>query len=327
MLFGIGFYSFLVGTLSSILATYDNENAILLEKLEKIEEFSIKAGLSIDLIKKLKQETRKIEHREKIDEESNLAVIAKLPMKYRYKIALEMNYCAVRKIPFFTEQSSTFLCDIVPKLKKIEIPADQYIYRKHDHPEEVYFMIDGRASYVYGKENITFKYIVTGSYFGEIEFIKNCKRLHSVIAETHTVLLTMGRSLFVRMIESYPNTAQYMREIAEIRVKKCNEGVSNLQKMFEILDCDKTKDSSKTFSVDLEKDAEETLKSPSSNKKLFTRTKTKLLNTLEDKKIEVDISHTRIEKIERDIESMKLLLSRFNSNLEKLVSISEKKQD
>lgn len=39
MVFGIGVYSFLVGTLTSVLSTIDSKNIILTERVNQIEQF------------------------------------------------------------------------------------------------------------------------------------------------------------------------------------------------------------------------------------------------------------------------------------------------
>jgi CRP-like cAMP-binding protein len=46
-----------------------------------------------------------------------------------------------------------------------------FLYRKNDYADEVYFISKGRVLFVYGPSNFTFKTMLEGSYFGEIELL------------------------------------------------------------------------------------------------------------------------------------------------------------
>jgi hypothetical protein len=49
MIFGVGFYSFTIGNLSSVLATIDNKSAILKQKLLTLTDYSRKIAMRKDL--------------------------------------------------------------------------------------------------------------------------------------------------------------------------------------------------------------------------------------------------------------------------------------
>lgn len=52
--------------------------------------------------------------------------------------------------------------------------------------------------------SVCFKTYVEGSYFGEIEVLKNCPRIHSVRAEENTTLLEIRSSFLGNLLLSYP---------------------------------------------------------------------------------------------------------------------------
>jgi hypothetical protein len=49
MIFGVGFYSFTIGNLSSVLATIDNKSAILKQKLSTLVDYSRKIAMPKEL--------------------------------------------------------------------------------------------------------------------------------------------------------------------------------------------------------------------------------------------------------------------------------------
>ena len=55
MFFGIGFYSFLIGTLTSVLATIDARKALLKEKINKIDDFTEQFRIKKELNKDMKE--------------------------------------------------------------------------------------------------------------------------------------------------------------------------------------------------------------------------------------------------------------------------------
>jgi len=65
------------------------------------------------------------------------------------------------------------------------------MYQKGDYADEMYFIINGRALYVYGKFNYVFKTMPTGSYFGEIELLDSKPREFGALAEAQMEVFVM----------------------------------------------------------------------------------------------------------------------------------------
>lgn len=45
MIFGVGFYSFTIGNLSSLIASFDEKNAVLQNKINTLNEYSTRVAL------------------------------------------------------------------------------------------------------------------------------------------------------------------------------------------------------------------------------------------------------------------------------------------
>ena len=55
MIFGVGFYSFTIGNLSSVIASMDNKNGILKQKLNTLSDFGKRITLPIELDHRIKR--------------------------------------------------------------------------------------------------------------------------------------------------------------------------------------------------------------------------------------------------------------------------------
>ena len=96
----------------------------------------------------------------------------------------------------------------------------EVIYEEDYHPHEMYFISNGRCSYIY--QSYIYKTLVKGSYFGEIEILFGTGRLNTVAADVDTEieLLSLDKDDLRKILEEYPSVAKEMKEIAEIKMSK-----------------------------------------------------------------------------------------------------------
>ena len=103
-------------------------------------------------------------------------VFNSLPTNLRFEICLAMFQGALRAIPFFMDHDPFFVVSVALYLVPCFIQENEYIYQERDYAEEVYFVVDGRVSYVFGAKSVVYKNIQPGSYFGEVEIIRKTRR-------------------------------------------------------------------------------------------------------------------------------------------------------
>jgi len=82
-----------------------------------------------------------------------------------------MHSGAVRFISFFASRDKMFICKTVPFLTHLHVPSSEYVYVTDEHADEIYFIVSGRAQYVFGEDDVAFKTYDRGSYFGDVEVI------------------------------------------------------------------------------------------------------------------------------------------------------------
>lgn len=68
-----------------------------------------------------------------------------------------MHSGAASKVNFFIGRDKIFICKIVPFLTHLHVRAGEYVYKEEDHADEIYFIIAGRAEYLFGEDDTTLK--------------------------------------------------------------------------------------------------------------------------------------------------------------------------
>lgn len=222
MIFGAGFYSFTLGSLSTLLANLDTRKTHLLNKMMLMEEFCKENKFPKVLKSKVKQalEYSSVKNIFSFDEKNQL--LGEIPTELRFQIAEFMFSGLSTQIPFFKHKDKCFIANFVPLLNPLKVLQGELIFRKNEYPNLVYFLYAGRVNYVVGPQNIAFKSMVEGSYFGEIEIYENRSRYFNCRAETDCDLLTISSDRFIRLMKSFPDHEVELKQVIHER-KKRNE--------------------------------------------------------------------------------------------------------
>jgi hyperpolarization activated cyclic nucleotide-gated potassium channel 1 len=228
MMAGIGFNSFMIGTLTSYLANFNSSNKDLAVKLSAIEQLAKDTKLRPSLTRKLRAAVKMHAKKAELGTVDKQAMFESLPKKLRYQIAKNMYESAADRIPFFKGRSPEFISSTIPSLRFSYMEAQDLIYREDDDSDEVYFLYKGRVDFILNIRSIPFKTMLEGSYFGDIEVFFKTKRFNSCRAQTDCELLVMPRSVSPRqqikvIAEDFPEVYEEMRELALKRKEKIVE--------------------------------------------------------------------------------------------------------
>jgi len=216
MIFGVGFFSYIIGILTAFLSNRENKESHIKKKLAIMDEFidQIKAP------KSLKRRLRKVLEYNAVKNAFEWAnkrkIFSEIPINLRYEIVMAMHNGLLSNILLFREHSDKyFIVTITEALKPLQIKANDFIWKAGESAEFsknssyllkniVYFLVSGRAHYITyeylneedRKENkktaIVFKKVMTGSYFGEIELIKGINRMYTLQAQTDCELFYLN---------------------------------------------------------------------------------------------------------------------------------------
>lgn len=230
MTFGIGFFSFTIGTLSSVLADMDSRENKLKYKLSILNDFAKDTNLSQIIKEKIKNVLIYNSEKQTFSWIEKQSMFNDLPSNLKVDIARAMKSGYLKNISFFTSRDDSFVAMMIPFLLPWNIQEKEKVYMVNDHPNQMYFIIKGRVFFV-NEDFIPFKTMIVGSYFGEIEIVFKIKRSNTTIAAETSDLLTLSKQYYENIIvKEYAEIHDELMYIARIRSDKNREAELYLNK-------------------------------------------------------------------------------------------------
>jgi hyperpolarization activated cyclic nucleotide-gated potassium channel 1 len=220
MIFGVGFYSFTIGSLSSFLSTIDTSDSLLNEKLAATNEFAKETGISERCKKKITLVIKYNTLKAGSVWNDKHQLFNELPKDLRYEVALSMYSGVAQELPFFKDKDKAFVVFVMPLLKPFAVVNNEFLYREGEFPCEVFFIVKGRVNLVLGQTDIAYKSFLKGSYIGEIELIVPNSRLDNCQAFGESEFLLMQKEDFSSFLNEFPSEARAIKQTAKEKLKR-----------------------------------------------------------------------------------------------------------
>ena len=225
---GVGMYGYVIGNISNVIANLDIAKTQYREKMEKINTFLKYRGIPDSLSKKINNYYDYLwETRRGYDESS---VVDELPYSLRTLVSLELHREIIAKVPIFAGASPAFIKDIVMNMESVVFTPGDYVVRKGEIGEEMYFLSRGSVDVVSDDESIIFATLREGSFFGEIALLLSMPRTATIKARDYCDLYSLNKAAFERVLEKYPDFATQVRELAEQRRRETEEASRQAEK-------------------------------------------------------------------------------------------------
>lgn len=127
MIIGVGFYSFTIGNLSSIINTIDVKAAHLQQKLNILTEFAKRTKLPDDVQNRIKRflENNHNEHLSLFDQKQ---LLSEIPASLRAEVVSHTHGEIIKNIKFFNDKDPHFLFSILPILKPMKVYRKDILY-------------------------------------------------------------------------------------------------------------------------------------------------------------------------------------------------------
>jgi hypothetical protein len=215
MIFGVGFYSFTISSLSSFLSSVNTKESMLNERLAATNEFAKETGISESCKKKISAVVRYSTLKSGRILTSKDSLFSELPKDLRYEVALSMYDGVASDFPFFEGKDKSFVVYCMALLKPLAILDGGYLYREDEFPSEVFFIVRGRVNLVLEHSEIAFKSFLKGSYIGEIELFSRTTRLDNCQAFGDSEFFVMHKKHFLAMLEEFPSQAKEIKRTAK----------------------------------------------------------------------------------------------------------------
>ena len=217
-LIGAGMYGYIIGNLASLLANSDLARTQFRAKMEKIQTFMQYRDVPQDLQENIRTYYDYLWNNRRGFDES--AVLDDLPQSLKLQVALHLNREIIEKVPMFKGAPDELIRQIVLNLKPALFTPGDYIFRKGELGEQMYFISRGKVEIVSEDGNTVYATLSDRAVFGEIALLFSSERTASVRAAEYCDLYTLDKFTFDNVLAKFPDVAQQVRAMAEERRQK-----------------------------------------------------------------------------------------------------------
>ena len=221
MLFGVGVYGYLIGNVANILSKRDPAKVQYFKNIESLKAFSNFRNIPLSLQKKIRDYYVYIWKKRLGYDES--VFISKLPVGLQNEVSLFLKRDILDKIPLFKGIDDRFLREMSLHLRPVVFTPGEYIFRKGDKGNEMFFVIQGKLEVISVDETKLKNSLSDGDFFGEIALFKNINRTASIRAITYSDLYILDKEVFDYCLKRFPEITDQIKETAEKRYTELND--------------------------------------------------------------------------------------------------------
>ena len=217
MLIGVGVYGFVIGNIANILLKRDPARTQFLNNLESLRAFVNFREIPSELQKRIRSYYKYLWKQKIGANESEF--ISGLPDGLKTEVELFLKRDILERIPLFKDISDSFIREVSLHLRPVVYTPGDYIFKKGDRGDEMYFIIKGTLKVLTGDESKILNIISDGDFFGELALFQNEIRLATVQAETYCDVYILNKQVFEHVLNNYPEISSHIRKIAAERLK------------------------------------------------------------------------------------------------------------
>lgn len=214
MIFSVYYFSFVIGSLASMMESVNVKSNFLTNKLAIMDVFAKDAKLSKSLLKKIRLALKYASNKNLFQTNERNSILTELPLPLKYELSMAMYGNACSKIDYFKHKDKVIITGILPFLHPLCVDHQEYVYSKGEHAEGIYFITKGHAGYIMKKSKTIVKKINCGEYFGDIEIILHITRKYSVKAIRSLEVLFMDTSVIQNFSKQYLDEWEKIRQDA-----------------------------------------------------------------------------------------------------------------
>mmetsp|Transcript_26543 Transcript_26543/g.40540 ORF Transcript_26543/g.40540 Transcript_26543/m.40540 type:complete len:249 (-) Transcript_26543:2024-2770(-) len=217
MLFGVCFYSFIIGNFSSIILSNDQIAASIEKKIRNLSTLNKKAKIPFELSRKIKTFIENnYEALYSMNDETQL--IKMLTPSLRDELLSFIFGKIVAKIKFFYEcEDQDFLWHILPILKTIQLQQEDVLYFRGDYAEDIFFIVNGTVR-LFTNAGYPFHTFADGEMLGDSDTLLDLPRSAKAMAMTDLSLMALSKKQFETLFQHCQDYCFKM--IMESRVKR-----------------------------------------------------------------------------------------------------------
>jgi len=150
-------------------------------------------------------------------------MVKEFPKSLRTDIILTINGKFCQQVKLFQQSKEDFIEAILLKMHPMICLAGDYIVRKGEIAESMYFIKKGIVKILCAdNENMVIAFMDKGLYFGEIGALVTGKRSCSVVAHTDCVLFEISKDDLTELLKYYPAHRVFLESVGRQRLQTTN---------------------------------------------------------------------------------------------------------
>jgi voltage-gated potassium channel len=216
MFIGVGFYSYVIGNIVNLVANFDIAKAYYFGKMQRVSAFMRYNNIPLHLQREIFDYYDYLwENRTGNYEFDGLS---DLPQDLMIEVKVFISRDIIQKVPIFNEASPEFIREIVIALKSRVCIPGEFIVRRGDLGDSMYFISSGSAEVLAEDGKTVIVHLKDGDFFGEIALLKSTTRTVSVRATDYCSLYYLEKESFDKVLENFPHFAQHLHAVADRRL-------------------------------------------------------------------------------------------------------------
>ena len=217
MAFGVALYGTVIGNIASLLSTKDPAKALYLGNMDRLKAIVQQRRLPFDLQSRIQDYFTYLYRKRWGLNETDF--VDSLPPGLRTDVSLFFKREAVEKIPLFQNASDEFLRAVALELKPQVFTPGDYVFRKGDEGDEMFFVVKGELNVLIEDEGEPIATLKDGDFFGEIALFKDVSRTATIRAVKYSDLYSLDKGAFNYVLKRFPQFSDAIREMAEKRLE------------------------------------------------------------------------------------------------------------
>jgi CRP-like cAMP-binding protein len=204
MFIGVAFYSFVVGSLTSVITDIQSQEDNLIAKLKALDEFARDTNLDKELHKRVQKflVNNYVELFSKMDEEQ---LIQEMPPTLKEEIFYHQFGSLISDLAFLQNLDNDITWGIVKQLKKVKYEHNDRIYADGEVSDAL-FMIHKGIVKLYAENDFPFHTYAAGSQFGDADMFCNIRRMGTAHAHVDCLLYKLQRNHLEDILSDFPGT-------------------------------------------------------------------------------------------------------------------------
>ncbi|MDH4263671.1 MAG: cyclic nucleotide-binding domain-containing protein [Spirochaetia bacterium] len=217
MIVGAGSYGFVIGNISSLLASVDVVKAGYRKKLEEVSAFLNYRSIPPEMQRRVQEYYDHIWESRLGNDESTM--LNEIPEPLKSDLALYMRQDLIKKVPFFVNAQENLLKDLVMLLQPMVYLPNSYVIKKGEAGSCMYIISSGQVDVVSEDEVTVYATLREGSFVGEMALVLDMPRTATVKTREYCDVYILEKNEFDKILIKYPDFAKHIQRITKERLE------------------------------------------------------------------------------------------------------------